>query len=87
MIIWIGLAVLLALVLFSTLNLALHVPSRTRLAEAFKRSGRSDQFESFVAIRPQCMLATAILRAASTLLLLLIVLWEIEYRNGFVRGR
>jgi len=78
MIIWIGLVVLLALLLFSTLNLALHVPSRTRLAEEFKRSGRSDLFESFVAIRPQCMLATAILRAASTLLLLLISLWEIE---------
>ena len=78
MIIWIGLVVLLALLLFSTLNLALHVPSRTRLAEEFKRSGRSDLFESFVAIRPQCMLATAILRAASTLLLLLIALWEIE---------
>ncbi|MCH7925255.1 MAG: HlyC/CorC family transporter [Planctomycetes bacterium] len=78
MIIWIGLVVLLALLLFSTLNLALHVPSRTRLAEEFERTRRSELFESFVIVRPQYMLATAVLRAACTLLLLLIVLWELE---------
>ena len=78
MIIWIGLVVLLALLLFSTLNLALHVPSRTRLAEEFKRTGRSEQFEAFVVVRPQYMLATAVLRAACTLLLLLLVLLEAD---------
>ena len=57
MIIWIGLVVLFALLLFSTLNPALHVPSRTRLAEEFKRTGRSELFESFVVVRPQYVLA------------------------------
>ena len=82
MIIWIGLVVLFALLLFSTLNLALHVPSRTRLAEEFKRTGRSELFESFVVVRPQYMLATAVLRAACTLLLLLLVLLETDAFKG-----
>lgn len=74
--IWVGLVVLAALSVFSTLNLALHVPSRTRLAEEFKRKGRSDLFEAFVIARPEYMLATAVLRSATTLVLFVVILFE-----------
>ncbi len=65
---------LAALLFFSTLNLALHGPSRARLAEQFERRGRDEAFEDFVAIRPQYMFATAVLRSVFTLALFLIAL-------------
>jgi len=71
---WVGMLAIVLLALFSTLNLALRLPSRRRIAEEFKNSGRGDQFERFVAIRPQYMLATAALRSVTTVALLLIVL-------------
>ncbi|MBU0718883.1 MAG: hemolysin family protein [Planctomycetes bacterium] len=73
-IIWAELVVLLGLLVFSTLNLALHVPRRARLAEEFEKRGRMALFEAFVAIRPQYMLATAALRSVFVLGLLLLAL-------------
>ena len=73
-IIWVGLIDLFGLLVFSTLNLALHVPVRSRLADEFERRGKSEAFEGFVAIRPQYMLATAILRSLFTLGLFLLAL-------------
>ncbi len=73
-VIWIGLLVLVALTLFSTLNLALRLPSRARIAEQFDRTGRGDIFEAFITVRPQYLLATAVLRSMATLALLLIAL-------------
>ena len=71
---WAGLLALATLTLFSTLNLALRLPSRARIAERFERSGRADTFEAFVAVRPQYTLATAVLRSIATLATLLIAL-------------
>ena len=76
--VWIGLLVLVALMLFSTLNLALRLPSRVRIAEQFDKTGRDDLFEAFVTIRPQYLLATAVLRSMATLALLLIALQTVD---------
>ena len=73
-VIWAGLLALATLTLFSTLNLALRLPSRARIAERFERSGRASTFEAFVAVRLQYMLATAVLRSIATLATLLIAL-------------
>ncbi len=69
----VGLLALVALLLFSTLNHALHVLSRARLAEQLKKVQRESVFENFVAARPQYLLATAVLRSIFTLLLLVTV--------------
>ena len=68
--IWGGLAALVVLTLSSTLNQALRLPSRVRIAEQFEAAGRLDVFEAFVAARSQYLLATAVLRSVTTLLLL-----------------
>ena len=62
------------LAVFSTLNLALRLPSRARIAEAFEQAGRRSDFEAFVAVRPDYLLATAVLRSVVTVLLLLIAM-------------
>jgi len=72
--IWAGLAVLGALMVLSTLNLALRMPSRIRLEEQFSRLRREHELETFVEIRPQYMLGTAALRVACTLSVLLLAL-------------
>jgi len=84
-VIWVGLIVLIVLTLFSTLNLALRLPSRVRIAEQFKKAGRGDDFEDFVALHPRYMLATAVLRSIATLALLLIVLYELVGSDPSVR--
>lgn len=81
-VIWIGLLVLVTLTLFSTLNLALRLPSRVRIAEQFDRTGRGDTFEAFVTIRPQYLLATAVLRSIATLALLLIALQIVDVSDS-----
>ena len=68
---WIGFAVLMLLTVFSALNLALRVPSRARLADRFEQSGHGAALEAFVAARQHCLLATATLRSACTLGLLI----------------
>ncbi|UCE58383.1 MAG: HlyC/CorC family transporter [Phycisphaerales bacterium] len=72
--IWAGLATLIALMFISALNLALRMPSRTRLAEQFEKKRRNRGFEDFVAVRTQYVLATAILRFALTLAVMLFAL-------------
>jgi len=87
-VLWVGLAGLLALTLFSTLNLALRTPSRTRVAEQFDRRGREHLFEGFLARRGQYLLATAALRSASVFVLFVTVLYRFEAgetRIGFGR--
>lgn len=72
----VGAVSLLSMMLFATLNLALRIPSRLRIEEQFARRRMEAQFEAFVLIRPQYMLATATLRTASTFALILVALWE-----------
>ncbi len=71
--IFFGVLTLGGLTLFSTLNLALRLPSRVRIAERFEEGGRRDDLEAFVAVRPQHLIATAVLRTVATLLLFLLV--------------
>ncbi|MGB2986024.1 MAG: hemolysin family protein [Phycisphaerae bacterium] len=75
-VVWVGLLVLVTLTLFATLNVALRLPSRVRIAEQFEKGGRSDMFEAFVTLRPQYTLATAVLRSIATLALLFLALYE-----------
>ncbi len=85
-VLWVGLAGLLSLTLFSTLNLALRTPSRARIAEQFDRRGRGELFEGFIARCPQYLLATATLRSASVFALFVTVLYRFEsgeMRSGF----
>ncbi len=72
--IWVGLLLLATLTLSTTLNLALRIPSRARISAQFDKLNRSHGFELFVAMRPQYVLATAVLRSACTLGLFLTVL-------------
>lgn len=73
-----GLAGLLGLTLFSTLNLALRTPTRSRITEEFERRGREDRLEGLVARRPQYLLASAALRVASVFVLFVAVLYRFE---------
>jgi len=87
-VLWVGLAGLMGLTLFSTLNLSLRTPSRSRIAEEFDRRGRGHLFEGFVSRRPQYLLATAALRSASVFVLFVTVLYRFESgetRIGFNR--
>ncbi|RME36621.1 MAG: HlyC/CorC family transporter [Planctomycetota bacterium] len=72
--IWLGTAAVVALMLSAALNLALRVRSRSRLAERFEQRGWGDRFESFVAVRPQYMLATAALRTLASVAVLVTTL-------------
>ena len=65
--IWIGLAALVVLTWMSTLNSALRMPTRGRIAEQFERIGRPQSMERFVSARPHYLLATASVRAAAVL--------------------
>lgn len=73
--IWVGIATLGGLVVFSALNLALRIPSRARIAEQFEKKGRADVLEAFVSARPQYIMATAILRSAAMLGLVLVAIF------------
>ena len=68
-------AVLVALMLFSTLKFALYMPSRVRLAHEFEKKGRPELFEGLVAARIQYMLATAVLRTVCMLAVFLLALY------------
>ena len=76
--IWVDLFVLAALTWFATLNIALRIPSRGRLVIQFKKLGRDDDFEPFVVLRPQYLLATATLRSIVTLALFGCVLYHVH---------
>ena len=64
-----GLVSLVTVTLFSTLNVALRLPSRGRIADQFERWGRQAAFERFVATRHRFMLTTALLRSTGVLVL------------------
>ena len=72
--IWVGLLILIVLTVTATLNLALRIPSTVRIAEHFDREDRDRALERFVALRPQFLLATAILRTAAKLGMLVVCL-------------
>ncbi|MGD2109031.1 MAG: hemolysin family protein [Phycisphaerae bacterium] len=78
----VGIAAVMLLTLFSTLNMALRLPSRRRIAEQFKRRGLGERLEAFVAIRPRYMLATAALRSITTLTLVLVALSYARREDG-----
>ena len=69
--IWMGMAALVALALFSTLNVTLRSPSRARIAEQLEELGGPSALKQFVARRNQYTLTTAIWRSASVLALFL----------------
>ncbi|HNQ24133.1 MAG TPA: hemolysin family protein [Phycisphaerae bacterium] len=71
-----------AMMLFATLNLALRLPSRARVAEEFKRTGRGARLERLVTRRSQYVLATATLRAVATLCLFWEVLYYVELNSA-----
>lgn len=73
-IIWVGLAAVVGLSLFSTLNVTLRSPSRARIAEQLEERGGTQALKDFVAHRHQYTLATAILRSAAVGCLFLAVL-------------
>ncbi len=73
-IIWVGLASLVGLALFSTLNITLRSPSRARIAEQLEELGGEQALKNFVTRRHHYTLATAILRATTVVALILSVL-------------
>ena len=73
-----GMTALVLLMVCSTLNHALRLPSRVRIAKQFEASGRIDLFERFVATRTQLFLGTAVLRSTLMLLVLFIALSRID---------
>ena len=72
--IWIGALVLVLLACFSTLSVALRLPSRARLVGLFEQLGRHEEIEGFVAMRPQYLMAVAALRTTAIVAESLIVL-------------
>lgn len=66
-----GLAALVGLALFSTLNVTLRSPSRARIAEQLEEIGGPEALRDFVARRQQYTMATAIWRSAAVLVLFL----------------
>lgn len=79
--IWIGLFALASLTFFSTLSLALRFPSRARMAEQFEKTGRGEAFAAFLSVRPQYVLAAAVVRSTATLAILLIGLAMADSRQ------
>lgn len=73
-----GILVIGGLTLFSTLNHALRLPSRARIAERFKKGGRADHFEQFVSVRPEYLLATSVLTTIATLILFLMIVLQAD---------
>jgi putative hemolysin len=63
-VIWVGLAAVAGLALFSTLNVTLRSPSRARIAEQLEEIGGEEALKKFVALRHQYTMTTAILRSA-----------------------
>lgn len=59
----IGVASIFVATIWSALNFSLRLPSRARIAEQFEQVGRGGDFDSFVHLRGQYTLATAIVRS------------------------
>ena len=73
--IWIALIALPTITLFATLNLAL--ASRIRLAERFDEGDSSQSIDGILRTRQHYVLATALVRSTATLVLTVIVLYEV----------
>jgi len=77
-VITVGVGSIVVMTVWSALNFALRIPSRSRLSEQFERIGRSDEFELFVARRPRYALATAVVRKVAE-----VALWvDVLYYTG-----
>ena len=83
--VWIGLAGIILLTLTSTLNVALRMPTRARIAEEFSRRGGAGRLEAFIAMRPKYMLTMAILRSVSVGVLFVTVLYAVEAGEATVQ--
>ncbi len=72
---------LVVLVLSGTVNLALRMPSRVRVADTFEKLGRERELARLMAHRIDFQLASAIMRSASLLGLVLIIV-HLCHRSG-----
>ena len=81
----VALVALIALAWFSTLSVALGIPSRARIAVQFEKFGQSEAFERFLTLRPQYLLATSVVRSASVLVLFVVVLYYVDVFEEAVR--
>lgn len=68
---WTGFLSVILLLLSSTLNLALRMPSRGRIAEEFENARGEGAFERFLQNRSAYMLSAAVIRSIGSLALLL----------------
>ena len=73
-VIWVGILLVVVLTFLTTLNFALRIPSRARIAEQFERAGRTERWDRFVIDHPRFLLATAVLRTATAMGLLLVAI-------------
>ncbi len=77
--IWVSAAILtLVLTLAGTFNLALRLPSRLRIAEAMQKYGRQDELARLFQHRVGLHLATAIVRTAALLAVVMVILRLVE---------
>lgn len=67
---------------FSTLSLALRIPSRSRLAEQFEKHGKGRDFDEFLTFRSQYLLATAALRSALMIAVVVVILRRFAVFEG-----
>ena len=82
---YVGFGMLVVLTVFATLNLALRLPPRLRLAERFNRAGCGSRFDGFLASRPRYLLATAVLRSLATVALVFAALGRVSAADGVNR--
>ncbi|MCP4641967.1 MAG: DUF21 domain-containing protein, partial [bacterium] len=71
---WVGILLVVILTFLTTLNFALRIPSRARIAEQFERAGQTERWERFVIDHARFLLATAVLRTATAMGLLLVAI-------------
>ncbi len=77
--IWLGGIIdLLLLLVFASSNIALRLPSRARVAEQFEKAGKAHLLDRIWAVRAELLLASAAIRTAAVLSLVLIVLHLLE---------
>jgi len=85
-VVWGGLADLVLLIFVASANLALRLPSRVRIADQFEQAGKADVLDKLIAVRPQLVLATGMVRSAASLALVLFVLGLFEGSAGVPTG-
>jgi len=80
---WIALFAAVMGCYFAACTIALRTFSRPRFLELLEELGREDRYEAFVQQRLQLQLATATIRSAMSLLVLLAVLYQIEHQTAW----